>query len=384
VVLYAVPTFGWFGEKGEVSASRRTGGIRVWLDRPWLTTGYNEMLAVILPDKSDTADQPDAAPNLPFVTQWGRDPIWLSSEIATNSPKIGDFPLARLKGPVSHPGAGLPDEEGEVDDFPTTGLQVPKQDKTVAIAPHQVGFDADRQLWYADIAVKIPKGSYFPFIRLAVARFQPMSLSAADPDAKAPAGDTNLHLSAPVTCDFMQITPDRIAVVVPVKPNVFRVVVFGDAPKPVTNDGAPRTWPTIVTVQTQVRDAKSDPVTGWRDEDGSPPATGPLLPGGKTDTSADQARAAAERLLRRDLDEPMNGPRIASGGGAARPDGLINALQGPNVLFEQVVYAPLTPAGGSRRVLITETEMYMHMPAGNHEEDPVYLTRIVYAEGLEF
>jgi hypothetical protein len=380
VVLYAVPTFGWFAEKGEVNASRRTGGIRVWLDRPWLTTGYNEMLAVILPEEKGG----DSAENLPFVTQWGRDPIWLSSEIATNSPAPGDFPLARLKGPISHPGAGLPEDEGKVDAFPTAGLQVPKQDKTVAIAPHEVGFDADRQLWYADIAVKIPKGSYFPFIRLAVARFQPMSLSAKDPDAMAPGGEFDLHLSAPVTCDFMQITPDRIAVIVPIKANVFRVVVYGDAPTPVANDGAPRTWPTFVTVQTQVRDAKSDPVTGWRDADGSPPATGPLLPGGKTDTSEDTARAAAARLMQRDLDEPIDGPRLAIGGGVARPDGVVNALAGPKVLFEQIVYAPLTPTGGSRRVLITETEMYMHMPAGNHEEDPVYLTRVVYAEGLEF
>jgi len=378
VVLYAVPTFGWFDEKGEVTASRRTGGIRVWLDRPWLTTGYNEMLAVILSGQTS-----DDGPNQPFVTQWGRDPIWLSSEVATDGPKVSDFPLARLKGPISHPGAGLPEDEGKVDDFPTAGLQVPKQDKTFAIAPHEVGFDADRQLWYADIAVKIPKGSYFPFIRLAVARFQPMSLSAGDADANAPKDEINLHLSAPVTCDFMQITPDRIAVIVPMMPNVFRVVVYGDAPTPVANDGAPRTWPTIVTVQTQVRDAKSDPVTGWRDEDGSPPATGPIVPG-KTDASQDQARAAAKRLMQRDLDEPIGGPRLSIGGGAARPDGVVNAVAGPKVLYEQVVYAPLTPAGGSRRVLITEAEVYINMPAGNHEEDPIYGTRIVYAEGLEF
>lgn len=388
-VLYAIPTFGWFNETGDVNASRRTGGIRVWLDRPWLATGYNEMLAVILPDEpGGNIDKSDGAANLPFVTQWGRDPIWLSSEISTNSPARRDFPLAKFKGPITHPGAGLPDAEGKIDgDFLTTGLQVPKQDGAFAVAPHEVGFDAERQLWYADIAVDIPKGSYFPFVRLAVARYQPMSLTAGDADAAFPAGETNLHLSTPVTCDFMQITPDRVAVIVPVKNNAFRVVVYGDSPKPEPNDGSPKTWPTFITVRTQVRDEKADPVTGWVDQDGKPKTgSGPIIVDTKADTSAQDARAAAVRLMQRDLDEPLNAHRgmMAAGGAVKRPDGILRAVMAPAVLFDEVVFAPVPPDGGRRRVLITESEMYTHMPAGNHEEDPIYLTRVVYAEGLEF
>ncbi len=384
VVLYAIPTFGWFNENGDVKASRRTGGIRVWLDRPWLVTGYNEMLAVILPDEKAGVDKSDNANNLPFVTQWGRDPVWLSGEIKTNSPARSNFPLAKLKGPIVHPGAGLSADDGDVPDVTTVGLQVPKQPGTFAVAPHQVGFDADRQLWYADIVVDIPKDSYFPFIRLAVARYQPTSLTSDDNSAMATAGDINLHLSAPVTCDFMQISPDRVAVAVPTRNNAVRVAVFGDTAQTVDNNGAAKTRPNVIRIRTQVLDDGADQVAGWRDAVGKPSAAGPI----KDDTSGKTARFVAGRLMARDLVEPVDGHRVAaatdltdltvSGAGAA---GRLTAA--PNVLFDQVVFMPDTPPNGRRRILVTESEVYPHLPAGNHEEDPVFAERIIYAEGLE-
>ena len=383
VVLYAIPTFGWFTEDGLIKASRRTGGIRVWLDRPWLATGYNEMLAVILPEEKNGLDTSDTAPNLPFVTQWGRDPITLSSDIATNSPARKHFPLAKLKGPIDAPGANVPAGEGAIGDFPTTGLQVPKQPGTFAIAPHQVGFDADRELWYADIVVDIPKGSYFPFVRLAVARYQPTSLEWDAKDGPAPNGDTDLHLSSPVTCDFMQISADRIAVLVPIKGNAYRVVVFGDTS---TDDGRPveaktKVQPNVIRVRTQVLDAKVDPVAGWRDVDGKPQTdVGPVVVTEKADTSVQAAKSVAAGLAKRDIAAPMGtrgGPTAV-----AVSDGMVVGSFGPNILFEGVVYLPNTPANGRRRVLITESEVYPR-PALNHEEDPGTAERIVYAEGLE-
>lgn len=52
-------------------------------------------------------------------------------------------------------------------------------------------------LWYCDIEID-PGDSYFPFVRLAVARYQPHSLAGA-------------HLSRVVMTDFIQLPPDRTA-----------------------------------------------------------------------------------------------------------------------------------------------------------------------------
>src|SRR5262249_32961348 len=51
--------------------------------------------------------------------------------------------------------------------------------------------------WYCDIDVSAAS-TYFPFVRLALARFQPRSLAGA-------------HLSRVVTADFVQLVPDRTA-----------------------------------------------------------------------------------------------------------------------------------------------------------------------------
>ena len=59
------------------------------------------------------------------------------------------------------------------------------------IAPHDVFYDEQRQLWYCDIEVTWG-ASYFPFIRLALARYQPDALDSA-------------HLSHVVLADFMPL-----------------------------------------------------------------------------------------------------------------------------------------------------------------------------------
>jgi hypothetical protein len=70
---------------------------------------------------------------------------------------------------------------------------------------------------------------------------------------------------------------------------------------------------------------------------------------------------------------------------ATRSDAIVASnMIAPNLLYNEIFYAPLTPAGGKRRVLITETETYPVEPGGNHEEDPRFGERIVYAEAIEF
>jgi len=84
------------------------------------------------------------------------------------------------------------------------GLEAPGVAGTVVASGHEVGFDADRDLWYCDI--RINATSYFPFVKLGLARFQPESVNG-------------MHLSPIVVTDFCQLAPDRFATVtIPFEP----------------------------------------------------------------------------------------------------------------------------------------------------------------------
>ncbi|HYF95367.1 MAG TPA: hypothetical protein VD969_24415 [Symbiobacteriaceae bacterium] len=202
-VLYVVPVFSWSKEElleGEGSvAIRRAGGLRIYMERPWFSSGDGELLGAVLwvQPKSSLIKAPPKSPpeNLkPFVTQWGMDPIWLSREtyaIPTN---------AHFPGAVATAG-GLSIEE--------------VQGATVAVAGHKVGYDETRKLWYCDMEIDAGH-SYWPFVRLALARYQPKSVTGA-------------HLSRIVLADFAQLAPDRLATVVfdPEKPDLCAVTVCG-------------------------------------------------------------------------------------------------------------------------------------------------------------
>jgi hypothetical protein len=115
---------------------------------------------------------------LPYVTQWGADPIWLGGKLRS-LPTTSDF---------LNP--GKVDSGLSMAEFPSQ-----KGDEFVGVAAYDVGYDSDRRLWYCDIEVN-PHEAYFPFIRLALARYHPKSVVDA-------------HLSRIVTADFIQVTPDR-------------------------------------------------------------------------------------------------------------------------------------------------------------------------------
>ena len=68
-------------------------------------------------------------------------------------------------------------------------------DEPVLVLGHPVDFDPDRELWFCDIAVEI-EGPYRPFIRLALARYQPNSIRGKE-------------LSRVVLADFIQLLPER-------------------------------------------------------------------------------------------------------------------------------------------------------------------------------
>ncbi len=406
-ILYAIPTFGWLRDhNATASVSRRAGGIRIYLDRPWLVTGYNEMLAVVLPNAGEAEAGNDAAPNRPLVTQWGRDPIFQSGKVATNSPKPAAFRLAAWKGPITATGTSLPEEEGSdlpPGNFQTDNLLLPVkpgpgsgEPTRCSVAPHVVSYDSERQLWYADVVVNVPAGAYFPFLRLAVARYQPVSI----PDA---------YLSPAVSCDFIQLTPDRIAVVVPLDGLGLRynVCVYGD--QPADTDEPTQARRGRLRIQSQVLDAHEDPVLGWRDLDGVPGA-GPKIdytPAGAAQAvqnaeaalvqSASTAnRIAGELAAGGALENPPPSPGSTSPG-SSKPGQAMSQLavrsdlppvsaaarfNTPNLIGSEIVNMPQAPAGGRRRILITETETY-HNSAFGVDRDKGDAERIVYAEAIE-
>ena len=93
-----------------------------------------------------------------FVTGWGVDPVWPSAPVAPN-PAISDF----LEAAASESGVPLPE---------LTGAAGPAW---VDVVGHAVSWDAERGLYYADVVVQSGT-AYFPFLRMALARWQPASI----------------------------------------------------------------------------------------------------------------------------------------------------------------------------------------------------------------
>jgi hypothetical protein len=183
-VSYVVPTFVIHENrehKHRIERIRKGGGLRIYMERGWFSSGDGELLGVILP-QSHYADLPDFLRG--NVTQWGADPIW-RSEILPPRPILENFRSA-------------------VDLIPRLPLRVKVETSSgkfeekigdVAVAAYEVFLDQEKDLLYCDIDIEA-QHSYFPFVRLALARYQPCSLNGYE-------------LSAPVRAEFIQLTPDR-------------------------------------------------------------------------------------------------------------------------------------------------------------------------------
>ena len=203
-VLYVIPTFGWQRGANDTGATSRRfgGGLRVYLERPWYSSGDGELLGVVLYTqmKSPVAlatmfAKTDDSLLKPYVTQWGADPIWAAGNIGA-VPAFGDF-----RGAVTEDGLHL-------DELPGA---------RVAVAGYPVQYDETRQLWFADIEID-PGAAYYPFVRLALARYQPNSVKTADTDVK---------LSRVVLAEYAQLAPDRTASVTVVERRRIDVSVTG-------------------------------------------------------------------------------------------------------------------------------------------------------------
>jgi hypothetical protein len=191
-LLYVVPTFRWQrpAPQGHTRSSVRLGnGLRVYLERPWFSSGDGELLGVLIAGEGLPFANLDPS-MLPLVTQWGQDPLWDAPVPDTRS-HLGDFTAAVASEVVAL-------QEG----------------KSVIVVGHRVHFDAARQLWACDIEIN-PGAGYTPFVRLALVRYQPHALAGA-------------KVSRVVLADFAQLLPRRRAVLQR-DGNAYRVSVHGPA-----------------------------------------------------------------------------------------------------------------------------------------------------------
>ena len=172
-----LPIFKWTEtQAGTVRRRQRQGGgIRVYLERPWFSSGIGELLGVVLRPPGFALMGKAAETLRKYTSEWGMDPLWHSAEMA---PVVeADFanPVASMSG------------------LRLVELETPD----VGVVGFEPVFDKAGQRWFADIEMHAGE-AYFPFVRLAVARFQPASIAG-------------VHLSAVVLTDFIQVVPERTA-----------------------------------------------------------------------------------------------------------------------------------------------------------------------------
>jgi hypothetical protein len=158
---------------------RREGGwLRIWLARPWFVTGWYESPAV--------------------VAVHGAQPL---------RPDEADYRITTLVGPDPARGAPVfdgmrPDALGGFPDaWATLQLADASGEREIVVSDRDIDWDPDRGAWFVDLRMDVPQ-LYFPFVRIAIARDQPHSIS----------GTVRAHefrVSPVVTLDPIQVLPDR-------------------------------------------------------------------------------------------------------------------------------------------------------------------------------
>jgi hypothetical protein len=235
-VRYLIPAWNWVNVSSAAApSSSRVGNVlRVYLGRPWFKSGIGELLGVVVASPPPGASFPTGLQ--PFVSGFGSDPVFVTGSVG--SPGVDDFGLA------THNGTSLLLEE-------QTGV-VP----WVNVAGHEVSWDKDRRLWFADISIGAGE-SYFPFVKLALVRYQPASLPG-------------IELSRVVQADFIQLTPNRSMGLTYPSPTEVDVKVVGPGYLATSSTDTPdtmRAYLQLKTVET------SDPDLKWVIDPAQPDGT---------------------------------------------------------------------------------------------------------------
>jgi hypothetical protein len=226
-VSYIVPAFPWkrAGNVAQGFTSERGGGaLRVYLDGPWFSSGAGELLGVIVASPIDP--DPDSQPNLGAdLADRGRDPLWKTQEFRM-LPVESDFVNA-VSGPED---VRRPD----------------KDRRQVTVIGFNVDFDGEGRS-FSDIVLD-PERSYFPFVRLALARYQPNSIVGCE-------------ISPIVLTDFAQLSPRRAVSVIRREQLLYAVTVSGITHQ--TQNAVGRTGTRVrVSVQQRIPGTSDD--AGWQ------------------------------------------------------------------------------------------------------------------------
>ncbi|MEZ5283939.1 MAG: hypothetical protein R2712_03840 [Vicinamibacterales bacterium] len=178
----------------------RRAGLRLYLDRPWFSTGDGELLAVLL-----TAD--GSADAVDITSQWAADPVFRQQGPAQRS-ALPLTDLLHFSGLDDRREPGRP--VGPAVLRPLVDLKAAPQAWVLGYEPE---YSVERQLWFVDVAFD-PGPAFWPFVRLAVARYQPDSLPG-------------LHLGPVTPCDYAQLAPERTATLTRPDDTHARVTVTG-------------------------------------------------------------------------------------------------------------------------------------------------------------
>jgi hypothetical protein len=188
-VRSVVPAFRWETSSDDDGLTRVRHGrrLRMELSTPWYTSGEGEQLAVLV---SSGTGEPDRSLR-EYLSELARDPIW-----PTSPPRR--WPSESLLAAVGSVDVTSADERRGPGARGGSFLRVAPDSHaaTAAAVLHDAWFDDGR--CYADIEFRPDAlaGSYCPFVRLGVARYQRQSLPG-------------LELSSVVRTDAVPLMPDR-------------------------------------------------------------------------------------------------------------------------------------------------------------------------------
>ncbi len=307
-VAQVIPTFRWVDE-ADGSRKRVGGGVRIYLERPWFSSGGGERLAVIVPRSTSLTDAEKT-----LVSQWGRDPAWTRPSPTPLSVASFEIPSGETVLQL-----GSTQEVARVavvsnEAIPDTALQA----HMIVVVPE---YSAERGLWFADVDLRA-SGTYFPFLSLALARFQPGALPGA-------------RLSRIVRAEFVQLAPDRSASVVVNSAGIDVKVAGVSAGNAFEALGGNSPYP------------PADPWQAW---------SWGLLPAYATKPGA--AHRVLARLEKRD-------PALGDLGWERIDEKeLVGNQTGDQVTWMASITRPTLESGAEYRVVITESEMYAADPPG--------------------
>jgi hypothetical protein len=185
---------------------------------------------------------------VPFVTQWGTDPLFLGAPVASSlTPLPKHFANVKAKVFLFTPPGSAFDARHWDRVVAAFDVEFDPPDSTQPARAANPQRDPHNGRWYCDLELAAGT-AYMPFIRLALVRLQP-NASPADfflwPDGR---------VSEVVLADFAQLSPDRSASVVADPVNASRISVTVSGPSYADNTATDATArpPPIVTVDTQI------------------------------------------------------------------------------------------------------------------------------------